>query len=154
MTLRRYGLPNRPCGPMRAIASRVARLPLRYGWWPGFSATMLLVLAAAGAFVYWRVAFAVDRPLTDDLAELARLITPYVDPNGSLAHVAPANTEAYHVLDKTGAVVAHSRFDRKMPDHPCGGPQAADNSGPAGHRSPAADQQQPASPVQCPPTGR
>jgi signal transduction histidine kinase len=96
---------------MNSISLRVARLPLRVRLVAGFSATMLLVLAAAGAFVYWRVAFAVDRQVNDDLTDLARRVTPYVQPDGTLARGAPAlaSTEAYQVLDKTGAVLAHSR---------------------------------------------
>jgi hypothetical protein len=41
-----------------SLRVRAARLPLRVRLVAGFSATMMLVLAAAGAFVYWRVSFA------------------------------------------------------------------------------------------------
>jgi signal transduction histidine kinase len=95
---------------MSRISLRVAQLPLRIRLVAGFSATMLVVLAAASGFVYWRVAFAVDRQLNEDLTELAHRLEPFVTPSGPVAADAPAlaGTEAYQVLDRTGRVLAHS----------------------------------------------
>jgi len=95
---------------MTPILSRVARLPLRVRLVAGFSATMLLVLAAAGAFVYWRVSFALDRQVNQDLTEVSVRLTPLVTPSGRLARGAPplASTEAYQVLDFHGKVLTHS----------------------------------------------
>ena len=75
----------------------------------GFSATMLLVLAAAGAFVYWRVSFALDRQVNEDLSALSIRLTPLVTPSGQLPKDAPlGSNEAYQVLDSTGTVLTHS----------------------------------------------
>ncbi len=95
---------------MTPLVSRVARLPLRVRLVSGFSATMLLVLTAAGAFVYWRVSFALDRQVNQDLTEVSVRLTPLVTPSGRLARGAPplASTEAYQVLDLHGTVLTHS----------------------------------------------
>jgi len=95
---------------MTRFSARVARLPLRVRLVAGFSATMLLVLAAAAAFVYWRVAFALDRQVNEDLNDVSRRIAPFVTPAGPLAKDAPAlaSTEAYQVLDRSGKVLAYS----------------------------------------------
>jgi len=95
---------------MTRFSARVARLPLRVRLVAGFSATMLLVLAAAAAFVCWRVAFALDRQVNEDLNDVSRRIAPFVTPTGPLAKDAPAlaNTEGYQVLDRSGKVLAYS----------------------------------------------
>ena len=95
---------------MTRFSARVARLPLRVRLVAGFSATMLLVLAAAAAFVCWRVAFALDRQVNEDLNDVSRRIAPFVTPTGPLAKDAPAlaNTEGYQVLDRSGKVLASS----------------------------------------------
>ena len=95
---------------MTRFSARVARLPLRVRLVAGFSATMLLVLAAAAAFVYWRVAFALDRQVNEDLNDVSRRIAPFVTPTGPLAKDAPAlaSTEGYQVLDRSGKILAYS----------------------------------------------
>jgi signal transduction histidine kinase len=92
------------------LAARAARLPLRVRLVAGFSATMVLVLAAAGAFVYWRVSFALDRQVDDDLVALSRRLTPLVEPSGRLARGEPAlaSSEGYQVLDAAGRVLGFS----------------------------------------------
>jgi two-component system, OmpR family, sensor kinase len=84
---------------MSQISARATQFPLRVRLVAGFSATMLLVLAAAGSFVYWRVAFALDRQVNEDLTELSHRLKPFVTPGGQLAADAPAlaGTEAYQV---------------------------------------------------------
>jgi signal transduction histidine kinase len=52
------------------------RLPLRTRLVAGFAVAMLVVLVAAGAFVYWRVAFAIDRTLDTQLAQATATIRP------------------------------------------------------------------------------
>jgi signal transduction histidine kinase len=96
---------------MSRISARATQFPLRVRLVAGFSATMLLVLAAAGSFVYWRVAFALDRQVNEDLTELSHRLKPFVTPRGQLAADAPAlaGSEAYQVLDRAGQVLAHSR---------------------------------------------
>jgi signal transduction histidine kinase len=95
---------------MTRFSARVARLPLRVRLVAGFSATMLLVLTAAAAFVYWRVAFALDRQVNEDLNDVSRRIAPFVTPTGPLANDAPAlaSTEGYQVLDRSGKILAYS----------------------------------------------
>ena len=92
------------------LRRRVARLPLRVRLVAGFSATMLLVLTAAGAFVYWRVQFALDRQLNGDLSADTRLLTPLIRPNGQLVPDVSqvVGSELYQVLDRDGHVLAAS----------------------------------------------
>jgi signal transduction histidine kinase len=89
---------------------RAARLPLRVRLVAGFSATMMLVLAAAGAFVYWRVSFALDRQVNEDLVALSGRLTPLVDRSGRLVAAEPvlATSEGYQVLDSDGRVLSFS----------------------------------------------
>ena len=89
---------------------RVSRLPLRVRLVAGFSATMFLVLTAAGAFVYWRVQFALDRQLDGDLTSATQLVTPRVQPNGSTTRGSGnvVGNELYQVLDRRGRVLSAS----------------------------------------------
>jgi two-component system OmpR family sensor kinase len=88
----------------------VGRLPLRVRLVAGFSAAMLLVLAAAGAFVYWRVTFALDRQVNEDLLEVSNRLTPFIAPSGQLRADAPPlpSSELYQVLDADGKVLTSS----------------------------------------------
>ena len=89
--------------------SGAARASLRLRLVAGFSAAMLLVLAAAGAFVYWRVAFALDRQVNEDLSDVSRRVAAVVDPSGQLAEgVSLTSNEAYQVLDSNGRVLNYS----------------------------------------------
>ena len=90
------------------LHARLVRLPLRVRLVAGFSATMLLVLAAAGAFVYWRVEYALDRQLDSDLTAAARDVTPLVRPDGQIpAGSAPVVGDVlYQVLDPNGQVLS------------------------------------------------
>ena len=92
------------------VRGRLSRLPLRVRLVAGFSATMFLVLTAAGAFVYWRVEFALDRQLDGDLATTTHVLAPVVQPDGTLAPGARAvvGTELYQVLDREGRVISAS----------------------------------------------
>lgn len=89
---------------------RARSVPLRVRLVAGFVAVMVVVLTAAGGFVYWRVRYALDRSLTgalqtqaDDLrAALAR--TPG-DPGAALAALGP-DPVLDQVLDASGAVLA------------------------------------------------
>jgi two-component system, OmpR family, sensor kinase len=106
------------------LAARAARLPLRVRLVAGFSATMMLVLAAAGAFVYWRVSFALDRQVNEDLVALSARLTPLVDPSGRLVDGAPAlaSSEGYQVLDSAGRVLS---FSLSLGPHPLLSPAVA-----------------------------
>ena len=87
----------------------LAQLPLRTRLVVGFCATMLLVLTAAGAFVYWRVSFALDRQVNEDLSEVSGRLIGAVDPAGQLAAGTQLySSEAYQVLDSEGRVLTHS----------------------------------------------
>lgn len=89
---------------------RLSRLPLRVRLVAGFSATMFLVLTAAGAFVYWRVQFALDRQLDGDLTTDTRLLAPLVGPNGGVARDEDGvvGDELYQVLDRQGRILSAS----------------------------------------------
>ena len=63
----------------------MSRLPLRVRLVAGFSATMLVVLAAAGAFVYWRVQYALDRGLDTELRSATGVIEPLIGRDGTVS---------------------------------------------------------------------
>jgi signal transduction histidine kinase len=87
----------------------MSRLPLRVRLVAGFSATMLVVLAGAGAFVYWRVQFALDRGLDSELDQAARTLVPLVARDGTVIDnlAAGATGVAWQVVQPDGAVLAH-----------------------------------------------
>jgi len=93
-----------------SLRGRVARLPLRVRLVAGFSATMLLVLTAAGGFVYWRVQFALDRQLDGDLASATRVLAPLIQPDGTATADASrlGSSELYQVLDRQGRLLSSS----------------------------------------------
>jgi len=93
---------------MTRLRSRVSRLPLRVRLVAGFSAAMLVVLAAAGAFVYWRVQYALDRGLDSELGNATAVIAPLVQRGGRLSSPAAADATGagWQVLDQGGAVLA------------------------------------------------
>ncbi|BFU43181.1 ATP-binding protein [Krasilnikovia sp. MM14-A1004] len=84
---------------------RWRRLPLRVRLVAGFATAMLIVLTAAGAFVYLRVRYALDLRLNEDLtAQAGQLAT-------SVAHGGPPTVTpgtAYQLVDTTNHVVAAS----------------------------------------------
>ena len=88
-------------------SARLRRLPLRVRLVAGFSAAMLVLLTAAGAFVYWRVQYALDRGLDSELAAARSVIAPLVGADGSVS--APAAADAtgtgWQVLDADGTVL-------------------------------------------------
>jgi signal transduction histidine kinase len=86
---------------------RLSRLPLRVRLVAGFSATMLLVLSATGAFVYWRVQYAVDHRLNTQLAKTARVVAPLVTSTGEISDddALRAAGDHYQVLDHSGQVM-------------------------------------------------
>lgn len=92
---------------MRPITNRLSRLPLRIRLVGGFSAAMFVVLVAAGAFVYWRVAYALDRELRSDLTEATHTLDPLVGRDGVIVNrsVADATGVAWQVLDQHAAVL-------------------------------------------------
>ena len=90
-----------------ASRTRLSRLPLRFRLVLGFSAATLVVLLGAGAFVYWRVADALDRDLDTDVSQAAETIGPLVGPDGHVANRPPADAtgSTWQILDARGAVV-------------------------------------------------
>ncbi len=85
----------------------MSRLPLRVRLVAGFVVAMLVLLTAAGAFVYWRVEYALDRGLDAELDQATAVITPLVDASGQVTspEAADATGAGWQVLDETGAVV-------------------------------------------------
>jgi signal transduction histidine kinase len=73
----------------------------------GFTAAMAVLLTAAGAFVYWRVEFALDRGLDAELETAAATLTSLVRGDGSVTdrRAADATGVAWQVLTPSGQVV-------------------------------------------------
>ncbi|MEO5662107.1 MAG: HAMP domain-containing sensor histidine kinase [Nocardioides sp.] len=86
----------------------MTRLPLRVRLVAGFLAAMLVVLTAAGAFVYWRVEYALDRGLDTELSQATTTINPLVAADGTITSPAAASATGagWQVLDGTGAVLS------------------------------------------------
>jgi two-component system, OmpR family, sensor kinase len=86
---------------------RVSRLPLRIRLVAGFAVAMLVLLTGAGAFVYWRVEFALDRALDTELTQATSAITPLVGADGEVTstQAADATGLAWQVLDERGVVL-------------------------------------------------
>ncbi len=110
---------------------RAVRLlsPLRLRLVAGFATAMLLVLAAAGGFVFWRVELALDRTLDAALraqaAELRRALAAHAgDPQAALAAVAPDSLS--RVTSATGAVVASTPAARSLEAPPLRGGELAE----------------------------
>ncbi|MDQ1635149.1 MAG: hypothetical protein QOJ32_1958 [Frankiaceae bacterium] len=89
-------------------ARKLARVPLRVRLVLGFAGAMLTVLVAAGAFVFWRVQYALDARLADDLTaeavDLQRAASVTADPAAALAAVGSRGRDA-QLLDRDGAVL-------------------------------------------------
>jgi signal transduction histidine kinase len=83
------------------------RMPLRIRLVAGFVVAMLILLTAAGAFVYWRVEYALDRGLDTELNQATAVITPLIDPSGHVTspEAADATGIGWQVLDDTGRVL-------------------------------------------------
>ncbi|KAA1399895.1 ATP-binding protein [Aeromicrobium ginsengisoli] len=96
---------------------RLSRLPLRVRLVAGFSATMLLVLTAAGAFVFWRVQYALDHRLNTELAKTARVVTPLVTSTGEISDddALRAAGDHYQVLDRAGRVLTADKTAGQSP---------------------------------------
>lgn len=93
----------------RWLQRALGRVPVRRRLVAGFVAVMLIVLAAAGSFVYWRVQSALDERLDSDLAGAAKVLLPEITQQGQL----PINVDVvnridgYQVIDRGGVVVGH-----------------------------------------------
>lgn len=85
----------------------MSRLPLRVRLVAGFVVAMLVLLTAAGAFVYWRVEYALDRGLDTELHQAATVIGPLVDASGKVTstEAADATGSGWQVLDETARVL-------------------------------------------------
>jgi len=85
----------------------VKRLPIRVRLVAGFAVAMFVLLVAAGAFVYWRVEYALDRGLDTELAQATEVITPLVGADGTVSATASADATgtAWQVLDAHGVVL-------------------------------------------------
>ena len=85
----------------------MSRLPLRVRLVAGFVVAMLVLLTAAGAFVYWRVEYALDRGLDTELDQASAVITPLVGPSGHVTSSAAADATGagWQILDDRGRVL-------------------------------------------------
>lgn len=85
----------------------VRRLSLRLRLVAGFAAAMVVVLSAAGVFVYWKVKTALDRELNTELMATSARLAGEVRQDGSLRNrSALLGGEGYQVLDAQGAVLS------------------------------------------------
>nr|MBA3232344.1 two-component sensor histidine kinase [Propionibacteriales bacterium] len=88
---------------------RLSRLSLRFRLVAGFAVAMLVVLTAAGSFVYWRVQFALDRALNSELLDTSTRLATQVTPSGQLRdESALVSGQRFQVLDAQGHVLSHS----------------------------------------------
>lgn len=89
-------------------ARRVGSLPLRTRLVAGFACAMLVVLVGAGAFIYWRVEFGLDRELDVTLDRAVATIGPLVAADGTVTtrERADATGVGWQVLDASGRVLA------------------------------------------------
>ncbi len=87
----------------------MSRLPLRVRLVAGFVVAMLVLLTAAGAFVYWRVEYALDRGLDTDLDQATATIAALIGTSGSVTSPAAANATGagWQVLDQNGELLDH-----------------------------------------------
>ena len=120
----RRRLPGRPGPGDRGPGRAGSRLPLRVRLVAGFSATMLVVLTAAGAFVYWRVQYALDRGLDTELEpgrDAHRTAGQRATGRSRTPSAADATGAGWQVLDPDGRVLA-SRQARPgpVPGRPAG----------------------------------
>lgn len=99
--------------------------PLRLRLVAGFLAAMTLVLVAAGAFVYWRVEYALDRSLNGELKRATTTIAPMVAADGSVSDPdrAAATGATWQVLNNDADVLARAAqaptraLLTKLPEH-------------------------------------
>lgn len=82
-------------------------LPLRVRLVAGFSVATFVVLLAAGAFVYWRVEYALDADLDAELAQAVGTIDPLIGASGAVTNreTAEATGVAWQVVGADGAVL-------------------------------------------------
>ncbi|WP_230487216.1 ATP-binding protein [Nocardioides anomalus] len=85
----------------------MSRLPLRVRLVAGFSLAMLVLLTGAGAFVYWRVEYALDRGLDTDLTRATEVISSRVGADGTVRDrdEAEATGTTWQVLSSGGAAL-------------------------------------------------
>ena len=84
-----------------------SRLPLRLRLVAGFAVAMAVLLTAAGAFVYWRVEFALDRGLDGELESASTTLVGLIRDDGSVTdpEAADATGVAWQVIGRGGNVI-------------------------------------------------
>jgi len=88
------------------MKERLSRLPLRTRLVAGFLVAMLVLLTAAGAFVYSPPHLALDGGLDTDLANATATIRPLVSPDGHVnSPSADATGAGWQVLSQEGEVI-------------------------------------------------
>lgn len=95
-----------PPGGRRSLRRSLRRLPLRLRLVAGFAAAMVFVLTGSGAFVYWRVEYALDRRLDTDLTGQADALQRILDATGALpaGGVVDVALAQYQVVEPSGEV--------------------------------------------------
>ncbi len=85
------------------------RLPIRVRLVAGFSLAMLVLLTAAGSFVFWRVEFALDRSLEREVSRATTALAPLVRDGKVTDDNAVASAGVtYQVLDRDGGLLSGS----------------------------------------------
>ncbi|GAB3669031.1 hypothetical protein GCM10027596_40710 [Nocardioides korecus] len=94
---------------MTRVRTRLSRLPLRARLVAGFAAATLVTTLAAGALIYWRVSYALDRGLDSELTQADRRLTALVRPDGTVANHAQADATGvgWQILTSDGRVLDH-----------------------------------------------
>ncbi|HEY0642418.1 MAG TPA: HAMP domain-containing sensor histidine kinase [Nocardioides sp.] len=115
------------------LRDRLRRLPLRVRLVAGFAAAMLVLLTAAGAFVYRRVEYALDRGLDTELTSARSVVAPLVGADGTVTSPSSADATgtAWQVLNADGTVLdsggpAPARPLVRAADLPDGGTRTLD----------------------------
>ena len=92
----------------RRARQALSALPLRVRLVAGFAAAVTVVLVVAGAFVYWRVEYALDRRLDGDLRADSRAVAAALGQQPTGPAGAAGGTAAgrrYQLLDEQGRVL-------------------------------------------------
>ncbi|HEX5089767.1 MAG TPA: ATP-binding protein [Nocardioides sp.] len=112
----------------------VDRLPIRVRLVAGFSVAMFVLLTGAGAFVYWRVEYALDRGLDTELAQASAVVAPLVGTDGIVGSPAAADATglAWQVLGTDGEVLDSGG---PAPAKPLLSATQLDTVGGSGHRT-------------------
>jgi hypothetical protein len=99
------------------LALRLRTTPLRVRLVGGFAAAMIVVLTGAGGFVFWRVQFALDKSLDNELAAQANDLRQAL--RGRPATAALSELPTSHAIDQVWTTTGRSWPPRCPRATPC-----------------------------------